>query len=446
MVQTPPQNRQSHRARRVGLGALWVIALLGAYLVAGVVVEDSEAIDSALSAVGRRLLTTAWVWPLAAVVAITVVTGPLVRDRWRTPIRSLMLGSIVVVVLGGLATALGPLQSLLVLALAAVLGLLAAWVVVLPRRLAPPLPTETLERLSDRDRQELTDARLKLQNDLRTTALQAVAGLAVLAGAFLGFQQLSEDHRQATAARELAVQGQASERFTRAIDQLGNNRVEVQLGGIYGLEQIAQQTPDNRVAVTQVLVAYLHRRSPHPANATAQPAQPLRVRAPEVQAALTVLGRRLPGSSADPPLDLSNLDLRGATITQGDTVVDPTGRSEYKAANLSDADLSGTDLRGASVFGVDLEGARFRGADLRGATFVAVRFAEGGTIPASGSGSTRFEGADLRGADLEAVDASSPDLGFDPDLSDADLRGALADGSTRWPQGFDWRAAGVEMR
>src|SRR4029453_7130737 len=91
MVQTPPQNRQPHRARRVGLGALWVIALLGSFLVAGEVVEDSEAIEPALAAVGRRLLTTAWVWPLAAVVAITVVTSPLVRDRWRTPTHRPML-------------------------------------------------------------------------------------------------------------------------------------------------------------------------------------------------------------------------------------------------------------------------------------------------------------------------------------------------------------------
>jgi hypothetical protein len=439
MVQTPPQNRQPHRARRVGLGALWVIALLGSYLVARVVVEDSEAIDPALSAVGRRLLTTAWVWPLAAVVAITVVTGPLVRDRWRTPIRSLKLGSIVFVVLGGLATALGPLQSLLVLALAAVLGLLAAGIAVLPRRLAPPLPTETLERLSDRDRLELTDARLKLQNDLRTTALQAIAGLAVLAGAFLGFQQLTEDRRQATAARELTVQGQASERFTHAIDQLGNDRVEVQLGGIYGLEQIAQQTPDNRLAVTEVLVAYLHRRSPRPANATSTtPAEtgvpPLGVRAPEVQAALTVLGRRLPVSN-EPWLDLSNLDLSGARITRGDTIVDPTGRLEYKVANLTYAALGGTDLRGALFLGVDLRVAGFQDADLRGARFAGVNL-----------DGTSFEGADLRGAHLELVDASSQDLGFDPDLRDANLRGALADGSTRWPQGFDWRAAGVEMK
>jgi hypothetical protein len=66
--------------------------------------------------------------------------------------------------------------ALLAVGLAAIVGLLAAWVLVLPGRLAPPLPAETLDRLGDRDRLELTDARLKLQNDLRTTALQASPG------------------------------------------------------------------------------------------------------------------------------------------------------------------------------------------------------------------------------------------------------------------------------
>jgi hypothetical protein len=35
-------------------------------------------------------------------------------------------------------TTVGPLQALLVLALTGVLGLLAAWALVVPRRLAPP--------------------------------------------------------------------------------------------------------------------------------------------------------------------------------------------------------------------------------------------------------------------------------------------------------------------
>jgi hypothetical protein len=82
----------------------------------------------------------------------------------------------------------------------------------------------------------------------------------------LGFRQLTEDRQQAIATRELTLQGQASEQFTRAIDQLGSDRLEVRLGGIYGLEQISQLTPANRLAVSEVLVAYLHRRSPGPAK------------------------------------------------------------------------------------------------------------------------------------------------------------------------------------
>jgi hypothetical protein len=48
---------------------------------------------------------------------------------------------------------------------------------------------------------------------------------------------------QEASDRTVTLQGQASERFTRAIDQLGSDRHEVQLGGIYGLEQIVQQAP-----------------------------------------------------------------------------------------------------------------------------------------------------------------------------------------------------------
>ena len=138
------------------------------------------------------------------------------------------------------------------------------------RRRYPPMSAEELKQdgLDARDRLELHDARLKHQDDLRTSAVQALVGVAVLAGAFLAYQA-------ATADRGLTRQGQASERFTRAIDQLGNDRRrEAQIGGIYGLEQIARQSPDeNRLAVTEVLVAYLHRRAAPPSPAQPSPAQ-----------------------------------------------------------------------------------------------------------------------------------------------------------------------------
>jgi hypothetical protein len=94
---------------------------------------------------------------------------------------------------------------------------------------------------------------------------------------------------------------------------------------VSGLPARSTQAPDNRLAVTEVLVAYLHRASPRPADPSTQPdgprgtIEPLRVRAPEVQAALTVLVRRRPLFN-DPQLDLSDLDLSGADIS-GQTVL-----------------------------------------------------------------------------------------------------------------------------
>jgi hypothetical protein len=224
----------------------------------------------------------------------------------------------------------------------------------------------------------------------------------VLAGAVLAFQQLTDDRQQATATQELTRQGQASERFTRAIDQLGSDRLEVRLGGIYGLEQIAQQAPDNRLAVTQVLIAYLHRSSPaaarpttQPAESTTQPVEPLRVRAPDVQAALTILVRRKP-LATDPRLDLSDLDLRG------------------------------TDLRGATFSQVYLEGADFRDADLRGADLEHAR-------PPMGAPIESYPGNFL------------PEDRFESGMDKADFHGALVDTSTKPQQGFDWRAAGATM-
>jgi phage shock protein PspC (stress-responsive transcriptional regulator) len=394
-----------HRPRLIQLAVLWVLALLWAAAIAG------DSLSRLFEDFVRRLWETRWAWPLAAAVAVTVLTSPPARRRWPTPTRRVQLGLIVVAGLGGLTAALGPHQALLLLGLAAVVGLLAAWVLVLPRQLAPPLPTQTLDTLEARDRLALSDARLKLQNDLRTTALQAIGGLAVLAGAVLAFQQLTDDRKQATATQELTRQGQASERFTRAVDQLGSDRPEVRLGGIYGLEQIAQQAPDNRLAVTEVLVAYLHRASPRPANPTPQPAESLRDRAPEVQAALTVLVRRRPLFN-DPRLDLIELDLRGAEVS-GQTVL-VNNRFGLREGDLRGADLRGTDLRDARFFGVYLYEADFRRADLRGADFQQVN------PPGNDASDDSYPGQ------LPPLDP------LDAGIESADFRGTLVDSSTKW--------------
>jgi len=74
----------------------------------------------------------------------------------------------------------------------------------------------------------LASERLKLQNDVRTTGVQVLGGLVLALGAFF-------------TARTIQVnkEAQITERFSRAIDQLGRDELDVQLGGIYALERIA---------------------------------------------------------------------------------------------------------------------------------------------------------------------------------------------------------------
>ena len=64
---------------------------------------------------------------------------------------------------------------------------------------------------------------------------KGVAGLLLVAGAVATWRQI-----------QVSREGQITERFTRAIDQLGSAHPEVRLGGIYALERTAKDSPANR--------------------------------------------------------------------------------------------------------------------------------------------------------------------------------------------------------
>jgi hypothetical protein len=74
------------------------------------------------------------------------------------------------------------------------------------------------------------------ENDVRSTLLQGLVGLVLAAGLYFTAQTLrlnrqSAERASESAARtyELEREGQITERFTRAIDQLGNEKLDVRL-------------------------------------------------------------------------------------------------------------------------------------------------------------------------------------------------------------------------
>jgi hypothetical protein len=122
-----------------------------------------------------------------------------------------------------------------------VLVLLVLVVVVLP-------PRFTADRHFDKAAEEL-----KAQNDARTTLLQALAGGVLLLGAYFTYRQL-----------RVTREGQLTDRYTKAVDQLGSQHLDVRLGGIYALERIARDSPYDRATIEEVLTAYVRDHAPWP--------------------------------------------------------------------------------------------------------------------------------------------------------------------------------------
>jgi hypothetical protein len=201
--------------------------------------------------------------------------------------------------------------------------------------------------------------RAKAVNDIRTTLLQGLGGAALLVGVYFTWRQI-----------QVAREGQLTQRFTAAVGQLSNRSVDVRLGGIYALERIAIDSKRDRQTAYEVLCAYVRQHAPvQPPDPPPTPDDrrgdagglaakrelaweagqlpPLRVRAADVQAAMTVLGRRLRVPSYE-QLELSRVALQRAHLRQ----------ARLPGADLHYSDLSGADLSGADLHLADLTGIR----------------------------------------------------------------------------------------
>jgi hypothetical protein len=156
-------------------------------------------------------------------------------------------------------------------ACALVAGLVALLVCALV--LVPPtvVPDGTLD-VSDR-------ARLIAEGSARSTILQLIAGLFVVLG-------IAYTAVQVRISRETHY----TDRYTKAIDQLGHAKPIVRVGGIVALRRLAANSSEDRPMVVDVLVGYLRTQAPRPdvpdLPPTTKPGPPL---APDVQTALTVL-------------------------------------------------------------------------------------------------------------------------------------------------------------
>jgi hypothetical protein len=232
------------------------------------------------------------------------------------------------------------------------------------------------------------------ENEARKTLSQILGGAALLVGLYFTWRSM-----------RVAAEGQITDRFTKAIEQLGDSKLEIRLGGIYALERIAYDSSRDQGPIMEVLTAFVRVNAKRVATEPGDykwGTEMLAKRAPDIQSILTVIGRRSVVHGMTERIDLFDTNLRGADL----------GWADLHRVTLIRCDLSGSLLRAAKLVDTALAGAVLRDADL--------------------------ERADLSGADLSGADLTTA-MG----LTQSQIDSARGDAATWLPAGIErpkeWR-------
>jgi hypothetical protein len=106
---------------------------------------------------------------------------------------------------------------------------------------------------------------------------------------------------------ELSREGHVTDRYTKAVGQLGDDNSPVRIGGVYALERIGKDSPQDRTTIIYVLGSFIRERSKVMRDRQDDPAE-------DVKAGLRVVGRLL--AMSDVNVDLRDADLRNTDLSR----------------------------------------------------------------------------------------------------------------------------------
>lgn len=310
--------------------------------------------------------------------------------------------------------------------------------------------------------------RLTAENNLRSTLAAIVGGIAIAAGTVVAAIGLAQTSRQNRDQLQLLHRGQVNERFSRAVEQIGSDKLQVRVGGVYSLEQIGRDATDLHDPVIETLAAFLRERRSKPVPqgsrdiATLAKADRARealtmylgrkptidelrdeIGSPaaewilpleadfdspsiyfppppaDIQAAASVVGRlNNPRATIRGLLDLTDVDLRwGVDLPEADLRLALMKYARLELSTLIGARLQSAMLAQAHLEGTNLSYANLESTDLEGAYLQLATLVKA-NLDASNLTSSNLEGADLTSASL-----------IDANLVGAKLRGACLTGA-----------------
>ena len=239
-------------------------------------------------------------------------------------------------------------------------------------------------------------------------------------------QQTADNQLKQAEAQQQTVKNQltaeANARFGRAIEQIGDSKeakdnegnllpnIEVRLGGLYTLEQLAKEQPETyHNTILSVLCAYVRENAPKIDTSTTE--QTNEKPREDIQTTLTIIGRRgvrkisLPEiHNREPQINLSQLILTGANLQAANLEGAKLQKAKLQEANLQEANLQRANLEGAKLQEAKLLGTGLHRADLQQANL------QQADLQYAQSQQANLQEADLREANLEGTQLQEADL------------------------------------
>jgi uncharacterized protein YjbI with pentapeptide repeats len=263
-------------------------------------------------------------------------------------------------------------------------------------------------------------------SDQRTDFLQTVAQIAGGLALGLGLVYTARNY-------QLNREGQITERFTRAVEQLGSEKPEIRIGGIYALERIASESDSHYEQAIWTLAEYVQLVRPSfrwPQGSSSEderyqePFSPFDIFPPheiliekpdlptDIQLIVRVISRRRKGTDTGERVQLAFRDI---DLRQADFRFSELTAAAFLTCDQRNAWFAGGKLSRSQLLRCHLDDAVFTGADLTRA------FIQHCTLRMAMLSNVRAQNANFYGTDLSRC------MAWEANLEGATIAYAKAD-------------------
>ena len=246
---------------------------------------------------------------------------------------------------------------------------------------------------------------LDQNKDSNSTTLGNVALIAagVLALAFAAWRAKIADSQSRTAHRQAdtAQRGFLNERYQKGAEMLGNDVLATRIGGIYALQRLAEDHPNEyHVQIMRLLCAYAR----HPTGEDIEPDADLSEDVQSVMYAIRDCRQKDIALELEQTenfrLNLTRAHLRGADLSEINL-----SNADLPLANLSRTYLGRAVLSGAYLLEANLAGATLAGTDMRGANLSGAKLTTDSLV-----GRTSLTGLTQEQLDSACADSNNPPI------------------------------------